>query len=1586
MFSGKYILVLTAAVLLALPVRGADARQKSLKGHVPSVVRHLAPSGRVPATNTVHLAIGLPFHDAAGLDQFLAQAYDPASPNFRHFLTPDELTRRFGPTEQEYEAVKNFARTNGLTITAQHGSRLLLDVHGPAGAVERAFHVTLRTYHHPFEARDFVAPDTEPSVDASLPIADVSGLESFSRPYPKVRRSRAPSPDSGSAPDGSYLGSDFRNAYVPGTSLDGTGQSVGLVQFEGFYANDIATYASLAGGGRANIAIVPVTLDQFSGTPDSTDVNGIAEVSLDIEMAMSMAPGLTQIVVFEGNQAPGLFIPDDVLDAMAASNTIKNLSSSWSWSGGPSTTTDNIFKKMAAQGQSYFNASGDSDAFLPGYADNSANTTTPGTGPYVTDVGGTTLSTTGPGGSYVGERVWNWGYDVNAGAYVGSSGGVSYSYPAPAWQQGVNSFLNNGGSITGRNIPDVALTGDGVYVVYDNNNSTSAGGTSCAAPLWAGFMALVNQEAAAISKPSVGFINPAVYELANETIYSSVFHDITVGDNTSASSPNAFYAVPGYDLCTGVGTPGGTDLINALVNPDSLVVVSNGGFTAISQPSGAFNITSGIYALTNASAFPLSWSMVNTCAWLSISATNGTLAAGAGAAVVVSLNTAATNLGAGTYTANLWFSNVTSSVGHSRFFVLQAVDPLGISPTNSLSYFGFPGGPAYPTTQTLTLTNGRGSPISWSLANTSAWLVVSNPAGTLAVGTHTNITVALTATATNLPLGTYTASLLVTDLTSQAVQVITNTLLIAQSLVQNGGFETGDFTDWTLVGDGSPYNLVDDGSLVTSIAPHSGTYFAALGESGVLATLSQSLLTIPGQKYLLSLWLESPNYNPYTPNQFQLLWNGTRLYNQINIAPAGWVNLQYAVTATGASTMLQIAARDDNYYLGLDDVAVTPGYSPTVTIQPTNVIAQVGSNIVLTATASGTPTLTYRWTRYGTNLIDGGSISGSSTSTLSLANAGANLSGNYAVVVANLFGSVTSSVATLAFIVPATIASSSITNQIVQCGSNNVTFVVTAAGTAPFAYQWKWDGIPIPNATNTSYSVTNVHLPSHGIGITVSNLYGGVSSNTILTVRDTLAPAVALLGSSQMTIELGSAFVDPGATATDLCAGAVGVIVSGAVNSNTVSTNTLTYRAGDGNGNTNSAVRTVFVRDTTPPTVVWSFTNLVIAADSNCVAAMPNATGTNYIIATDLSGVVTISQTPTNGTVLLPGTNQVVLAVADASSNVVYSTNFLVVRDLTPPVITLNGANPLFVEFGRAFVDPGATALDNCSGPEPVAVAGLVNTNLVGTNSLTYTASDASGNTNAITRTVIVRDTTPPTVVWSFTNLLLAANSNCIALAPDVTGTNFIVASDASGVAVISQMPTNQSMLALGTNQLVITVADAYGNSSYSTNSIIVMDETPPVIVLQPLSETNGLGANASFMVGATACTALGYQWFAGSTLLATQTNSLLTISNLTLAAAGKYSVLVSASGGSVTSSVVTLTVYALPLISAVAANTNGLVTLSLTGSPGYSYILQAATNLADPVWLAIATNTLNTNGLWLFTDLQSTNLSGQFYRLMLGQ
>jgi hypothetical protein len=521
---------------------------------------------------------------------------------------------------------------------------------------------------------------------------------------------------------------------------------------------------------------------------------------------------------------------------------------------------------------------------------------------------------------------------------------------------------------------------------------------------------------------------------------------------------------------------------------------------------------------------------------------------------------------------------------------------------------------------------------------------------------------------------------------------------------------------------------------------------------------------------------------------------------------------------------------------------LTVTFPPSFIAQPTNLSVVAGSNALFSASVNGALPLVYKWQQNGTNLVNGGNLSGATTNALALTAVTATNAGNYTLVVTNIYGAATSSVATLTVLLPAAITVPPAA-QTIQC-SSNASFSVTATGTAPLKYQWSFDGVAITAAINTSLTLTNVHLPSHTVVVVVTNLYGSATSSVLLTVQDTLAPVISLNSTNPFYVELGGTYPEPGATAYDLCAGVVPVATNGLVNTSAVSTNTVTYTVTDGNGNTNTATRTVIVQDSTPPTILWSFTNLVLTANSNCVAAMPNVTGTNCIIATDASGTLTITQNPTNNAVLLLGTNVVVITVADTSGNKSYSTNRIAVRDVTPPVITLNGFNPMTNQLGTALTDPGVTASDTCSGIALLITNGAVNVNEVGTNTLTYTAVDGSGNTNTATRTVVVIDTTPPTILWSFTNLVLVANSNCVAAMPDVTGTNFILATDLSGAVTITQSPANNAVLQLGTNAVVLTAADASGNKLYSTNHVTVTDQTPPVVTLIGSSlMTNELGS-----------------------------------------------------------------------------------------------------------------------------------------------
>jgi uncharacterized repeat protein (TIGR01451 family) len=535
------------AILLAL-FTGIQARaaDRVFRGHVPAPSRNLTPLNRLDAAKRLDLVITLPLRNTEALTNLLREIYDPASANYHRFLTVEQFTGRFGPALSDYQTVASYMASNGLAVTQTYANRLVLDVGGSVADIERTFHIQLHVFRHPTESRTFFAPDTDPALDANLPVLDVDGLDNFVLPRPAglVRKPASQAgkaaPFHGTAPDGTYIGSNFRTAYFPGVTLDGAGQTVGLFELDGYFPGDITAYESTAG--LPNVPLSNVLLDGFNGAAGSNN----DEVALDIDMAIDMAPGLNGVIVYEG------FQPNNILNQMAVDNKAKQLSCSWGWSGfNTFPPIDQIFMEYAAQGQSFFAASGDSGAYTGAIL-------TPSGDPNITIVGGTTL-TTGPSVNYVSERVWN----LFPGQPAAGSGGVSPTFPIPFWQQGIDMTANLG-STNNRNIPDVAFTADNIYLVADNGIPTDVGGTSAAAPLWAGLTALINQQALTAGLTNVGFLNPALYTIGKGPAYAANFHDITLGNNINATSSPKFPATTGYDLCTGWGTPAGTNLINTL--------------------------------------------------------------------------------------------------------------------------------------------------------------------------------------------------------------------------------------------------------------------------------------------------------------------------------------------------------------------------------------------------------------------------------------------------------------------------------------------------------------------------------------------------------------------------------------------------------------------------------------------------------------------------------------------------------------------------------------------------------------------------------------------------------------------------------------------------------------------------------------------------------------------------------------------------------------------------------------------------------------------------------------------------------------
>ncbi len=246
-----------------LPVVTTNSEAQSVMTHqVREAVRNgqVRATGRLPKNQVLQLNMVLPPRDPAGLNTLLRRLYDPTSPSYRHFLTVQEFTDRFGPTKENYDAVVHFADTHGFTVVGGTRDGMNVQITGRVSSIESAFHVTMRTYRHPTENRMFYCPDKQPTTKMNFALWHISGLDNYSTPRPLfVRKSDyakahgirpedvVPYATTGSGPSSSFLGSDMRAAYSGGTALTGAGQNLGLFEFAGTDLHDLTAYFTNVG-------------------------------------------------------------------------------------------------------------------------------------------------------------------------------------------------------------------------------------------------------------------------------------------------------------------------------------------------------------------------------------------------------------------------------------------------------------------------------------------------------------------------------------------------------------------------------------------------------------------------------------------------------------------------------------------------------------------------------------------------------------------------------------------------------------------------------------------------------------------------------------------------------------------------------------------------------------------------------------------------------------------------------------------------------------------------------------------------------------------------------------------------------------------------------------------------------------------------------------------------------------------------------------------------------------------------------------------------------------------------------------------
>jgi subtilase family serine protease len=621
---------------LCQPARGVAQNVQTRQVRNVVLTGDATPVGRMAQNQVLQLDLVLPLSDPAGLKSFLGDVYNPQSANYRHFLTPQEFTARFGPTAAQYNEVLRFASEYGLQVVGGSRDGMDVQVKGTVGAIEAALHVNMVNYRHPVEDRVFYSADREPTPNLSFSLWHISGLDNYSIPKPMLEklsdfaakhgidaRDVVEHATTGSGPSASFLGSDMRAAYYGGTALTGAGQNLGLLEYYGTDLTDLSTYFTNA----HQTNNVPVTLLSTDGTstgckyPSCDDT----EQTLDMTQAIGMAPGLASLTMYIGSTDTA------IISAMTTHSPLPmTIGCSWGWTPADASTLDPYFEKMAAQGQNFFAASGDSSTW------SSRNEAWPADDANVVSVGGTDLSTQSAGGAWASETAW-----------VDSGGGISPDKIAiPSWQQ-ISGVINssNKGSTTYRNGPDVSANANFTFYVCADQTTCTAneyGGTSFATPMWAAFIALVNQQAGS----PIGFIDPTIYA-QNESggsltsAYAADFHDITSGTSGSYS------AVTGYDLVTGWGSPN-SGLIAALAGSSS----QQPGFSLSASPSsvsiqqGSAGSTSIISTVTGGFDSAVTLSASGQPSGVTMSFTPGSITGSGSATMNI---TVASTVTAGTY-------------------------------------------------------------------------------------------------------------------------------------------------------------------------------------------------------------------------------------------------------------------------------------------------------------------------------------------------------------------------------------------------------------------------------------------------------------------------------------------------------------------------------------------------------------------------------------------------------------------------------------------------------------------------------------------------------------------------------------------------------------------------------------------------------------------------------------------------------------------------------------------------------------------------------------------------------------------------
>jgi hypothetical protein len=666
-------------VISALMALAGTAQAATRVGTRPPIPAGAQAVGVLPEATTVHATVTLEPGDPVALAAYAQGVSSPSSSLYHRYLSVAQFAQRFGPSVAQIDAVRSSLRASGLQPGGLSANRLALTVVASAGQLASAFQTSFERYRLPSGQSAF-ANTSAPAVADSLlgTVQSVVGLSTVDVPRPgSLARPDAhtsallapqivtggPQPCSAAsiaaAGNRSYtadkLASAYRFSSLYAAGDLGGGSTVAVVEFEPYLEGDISAYQTCY---ATSASVSNVFVDGGAGSGA-----GSGEAALDIEDVIGLAPK-ANVVVYEGpNNGVGSY---DTYNSIISQDAAQVISSSWGLCetrvGVSVARAENtLFQEATVQGQSIVAAAGDSGAD-DCRTRTAAAVDDPAGQPYVTGVGGTTLSAPGPPPS---ETVW----DNSSGA---GGGGISAIWTMPSYQSAAPAALGvindqSAGSPCGspgycRQVPDVSADADPNtgYEIYWKGGWHSFGGTSAAAPTWAALIALANASSAC-THTKVGFANAAIYRAAAAD-YRSDFNDIASGSN-SYNGVAGFSSRPGFDMGSGLGTPS-SGILAALCGSADTVTITNPG----PQSATSGTVTSLQLNATSSAGTPITFAASGLPSGLAINPSSGLITG--------------TPISAGTWTVNTTASDASSSTGTASF--TWSVLPLS-SPTLALA-------------------------------------------------------------------------------------------------------------------------------------------------------------------------------------------------------------------------------------------------------------------------------------------------------------------------------------------------------------------------------------------------------------------------------------------------------------------------------------------------------------------------------------------------------------------------------------------------------------------------------------------------------------------------------------------------------------------------------------------------------------------------------------------------------------------------------------------------------------------------------------------------------------------------------------